>query len=1196
MASGASAGTLTSLGSQFIRFGQITVDANAAWTFNATDTVGSGVTLTNAGTLTGPVTLASGAILTNAATGTIAGNPTGVYASGAVNIGNAGSIAGTALYGVFLSAGGYVSNASSGRIVAPNAGIFVSNAAGTVVNDGSVGGGSAVWLSSGGTVSNRSSGIIGGTNNGIFVQTTTGRVVNAGQIVGTAQNGVILQAGGSVTNQSGGSISGYDFNGVGILNAAGTVVNAGSVVSTNASGIYLAASGSIANQAGGTISGGTDGVSILGAGTVVNAGAIAGATDAVRFAAGATNRLIVAPGASFTGTVEGGNTLGATATSTLELASAGTAGTLTSLGSQFVHFANVTIDAGAQWTLTSDTIGSGYTIADSGTLTNTGSLGSAVTLYNGAILTNRSGGKIASDAAVTVYGTYGSVATVTNAGSIANTRTVGAGIRLVGGGLVTNASGGTISSVGSGILTGGTSDSTVANAGVILASDAFAPAVDLYEGGTLTNLSGGTVSGSYSAVRASTHSFLKVVNAGLLQGTGGFWGIGSGDGASITNQSSGTITASYFGITIDGITHNGPSTVVNSGLVQGGTTHGSAINLQRGGFVTNLSGGTISGYVGISGGAGATGWTIGNAGTIAGSHAAVQIAGGLANRVIFNPGAVFTGTVDGGNTIGATATSTLELASGASTGTLSSFGTQFVDFAQTTIDVGASWLLTGANVFDLGTTIVNAGTLTVFDTTVDDGGVLVNNGKLIVDPATLTVAVLTGTGNVVIDANSTLAVTGTVTAGETITFAGNSGELIIDPTKFAGTIHAFQLGTTIDLTGVIDLTTASIVNGNTLEILRSGNPAIDLTLDTGYNFAGVTFTASPTGILTTDNNPCFCPGTLIRTDKGEVAVEDLRVGDRVVTASGTLRPISWIGYRHMDLTRHPSPHQVQPIRVRAGAFAPNEPTRDLFLSPEHAVLCDGLLIPIRLLVNGTSIQRETRRAVTYFHIELETHDILLAENLRVESYLDTGNRGMFENADAPLLLHPDLTNDQARRACESAAPFADDPALVQPVWQALANRSEAMGLAMPRTAGTTHNSELRVEVEGRLFRPVAIDGDRYVFMLPAWNGPLKLLSRHAIANEDQPWLVDQRQLGVMVREITLSVGDDCWPIAVDNPALGEGWWDAERDSASMWRWTNGNATVGVTSDKRCRLDIRLGDRLSYPTAAAFEAEIGSLAA
>jgi hypothetical protein len=82
---------------------------------------------------------------------------------------------------------------------------------------------------------------------------------------------------------------------------------------------------------------------------------------------------------------------------------------------------------------------------------------------------------------------------------------------------------------------------------------------------------------------------------------------------------------------------------------------------------------------------------------------------------------------------------------------------------------------------------------------------------------------------------------------------------------------------------------------------------------------------------TVDVAPCFCPGTLIRTDRGDVPVEALTTGDRVITASGTSRPIRWLGHRRLDLTRHPTPGRVRPIRIRANAFGEALPRRDLLL-------------------------------------------------------------------------------------------------------------------------------------------------------------------------------------------------------------------------------------------------------------------------
>jgi hypothetical protein len=97
------------------------------------------------------------------------------------------------------------------------------------------------------------------------------------------------------------------------------------------------------------------------------------------------------------------------------------------------------------------------------------------------------------------------------------------------------------------------------------------------------------------------------------------------------------------------------------------------------------------------------------------------------------------------------------------------------------------------------------------------------------------------------------------------------------------------------------------------------------------------------------------------------------------------------------------------VRVAAGAFGPGAPSRDLFLSPDHAVFVDDMLVPIKELLNGTSIRQVDRGVVTYFHVELAQHDVLLAEGLPAESYLDSGCRGALQGAQlvAGALGEPD---------------------------------------------------------------------------------------------------------------------------------------------------------------------------------------------
>jgi hypothetical protein len=219
-----------------------------------------------------------------------------------------------------------------------------------------------------------------------------------------------------------------------------------------------------------------------------------------------------------------------------------------------------------------------------------------------------------------------------------------------------------------------------------------------------------------------------------------------------------------------------------------------------------------------------------------------------------------------------------------------------------------------------------------------------------------------------------------------------------------------------------------------------------------------------------------------RNPDGEVAVEDLAIGDLVLTADGTPMPIRWIGQRHMAVSPGVA-NRILPVRIERGAFGHEMPHRDLLISPDHAVLVDGMLICAHQLLNGTAIRRETGlRLIHYFHIELEQHAILLAEGLPAESYLDTANRGFFDNADAPRILHPNLIDraDTARRQAGSCAPFVVDAQAVAPVWQRLAKRAADLGRPVVEPV-TTDDPDLRVVAMGQSIHPVVAANGVYTF-------------------------------------------------------------------------------------------------------------------
>jgi hypothetical protein len=163
--------------------------------------------------------------------------------------------------------------------------------------------------------------------------------------------------------------------------------------------------------------------------------------------------------------------------------------------------------------------------------------------------------------------------------------------------------------------------------------------------------------------------------------------------------------------------------------------------------------------------------------------------------------------------------------------------------------------------------------------------------------------------------------------------------------------------------------------------------------------------ASDTGCNSSIDQPkscCFLSGTHIATPNKEVAIENLCVGDPVITLSGEPKPIRWIGRnRFTRNTNEAWNPKVTPVKVARFALNDQSPHSDLYLSPAHALYLYGLLVPVQHLVNGRSITDKhyaTAHTLDYYHIELEEHDVVLAEGTPAETYAGN-NRWTFDNVD-----------------------------------------------------------------------------------------------------------------------------------------------------------------------------------------------------
>lgn len=153
---------------------------------------------------------------------------------------------------------------------------------------------------------------------------------------------------------------------------------------------------------------------------------------------------------------------------------------------------------------------------------------------------------------------------------------------------------------------------------------------------------------------------------------------------------------------------------------------------------------------------------------------------------------------------------------------------------------------------------------------------------------------------------------------------------------------------------------------------------------------------------------CFLAGTKICTPNGEVEIERIARGDRVITTDGRAVNVSWVG-RQTISRQFADPLRVLPIRIRANSLGENIPSRDLLASPDHAIMIDGILVHAGALVNGHSIVRETDvpPSFTYYHVELDDHSLILAENTPAETFIDNADRLAFDNWQEHEALYPE---------------------------------------------------------------------------------------------------------------------------------------------------------------------------------------------
>jgi Hint domain/Domain of unknown function (DUF4347) len=321
---------------------------------------------------------------------------------------------------------------------------------------------------------------------------------------------------------------------------------------------------------------------------------------------------------------------------------------------------------------------------------------------------------------------------------------------------------------------------------------------------------------------------------------------------------------------------------------------------------------------------------------------------------------------------------------------------------------GAAWVgsLSGSaeapltQIFQLSTDTSNS-TATFADTTIFEAAPNISVGGTVTfskgdAPVTLDPAVTITDESEPDLAGATVSIGSGFLSGDTLNFTNQNG-ISGAYDGSTGTLTLSGIASVADYQAALQSVTYSFSGDPT-----DGGSDTSRTIDWAVSDGITTNTATST----LDTAACYCRGTLILTPDGEMAIEDLDIGDLVVTVSGEARPVRWIGTLTYDRRFIAANQAMLPIRIRVGAFAEGVPSRDLLLSPDHAILIEDILIQAGALVNGTSIVRDVPKTLTYYHIELDDHTLILAENTLAETFIDNVDRLAFNNWEEHEALYP----------------------------------------------------------------------------------------------------------------------------------------------------------------------------------------------
>jgi len=429
---------------------------------------------------------------------------------------------------------------------------------------------------------------------------------------------------------------------------------------------------------------------------------------------------------------------------------------------------------------------------------------------------------------------------------------------------------------------------------------------------------------------------------------------------------------------------------------------------------------------------------------------------------------------------------------------------------------------------------------------------------------------ITGSGTVNIGDQSNLIIAGGSTSSDiTINFGSNSNLYVGNSVEFDAHITNFSASSYInfalaaaaeDITGGSPVWTENSDGSYTFSVNKNGTIT---TLATNISFASGVTPDDITWDSENDTFTCFLSGSMIRTLSGDIAVQDLKRGDKVVVhidGAEKFRHVIWVGRAQCNVRPYlPLDQAGYPVRVVKDAISDGVPFKDMLITSEHCLFFDDKFVPVRMLVNGRSIFYDTTiTSYEYYHIETQEHSVIMADGMFTESYLDTGNRRAFTQSENVV----SITQPRNLRWDDAAVPLAVSREIVEPLFRKIENRAEKAGFAIQVEAHPlTNDSDLHLTTDtGAVIHPARQNNGRVMFMIPSGVESVRIVSNASRpCDVIGPFIDDRRSLGVLVGTVTLFESNRTRMLTDHlHDVQLSGWNNVEEGTM---RWTSGNALL-----------------------------------